>query len=50
MPRPKRADQFDRGEVCVVHVVQRCVRRAYLAGVDQENGRRLPQMYTDGLR
>ncbi|MEM6473434.1 MAG: hypothetical protein AAF802_28000 [Planctomycetota bacterium] len=38
MPRPQRAEQFDPAEVCVVHVVQRCVRRAFLAGVDYETG------------
>ena len=35
MPRPKRDEQFDPDEVCVVHVVQRCVRRAFLAGFDR---------------
>ncbi|TWT69688.1 hypothetical protein [Crateriforma conspicua] len=39
MPRPKRSEQFDPGEVCIVHVVQRCVRRAFLAGVDRESGK-----------
>ena len=34
MPRPARVEQFDASEVCIVHVVQRCVRRAFLAGVD----------------
>ncbi|TWT78822.1 hypothetical protein CA13_02190 [Planctomycetes bacterium CA13] len=34
MPRPARAEQFNAGEVCIVHVVQRCVRRAFLAGID----------------
>ncbi|MEM8672219.1 MAG: hypothetical protein AAGG48_32190, partial [Planctomycetota bacterium] len=39
MTRPQRAEQFDSNEVCVVHVVQRCVRRAFLAGVDQASGK-----------
>ena len=34
MPRPARNEQFDPDEVCIVHAVQRCVRRAFLAGVD----------------
>ena len=35
MPRSQRSEQFDSGEVCIVHTVQRCVRRAFLAGLDQ---------------
>jgi len=31
MPRPLRAELFDPNEVCIVHCVQRCVRRAFLA-------------------
>ncbi|TWU35904.1 transposase [Novipirellula artificiosorum] len=38
MPRPTRLEQFDPGDVCIVHVVQRCVRRAFLAGVDLVSG------------
>ena len=39
MPRALRAEQFDRAEVCIVHLVQRCVRRAYLAGQDVVSGK-----------
>jgi REP element-mobilizing transposase RayT len=39
MARPKRAEQFSPLEVGVVHVCQRVVRRAYLAGLDALTGK-----------
>jgi REP element-mobilizing transposase RayT len=39
MPRTLRAEQFDPKEICIVHLVQRCVRRAYLAGQDAVTGK-----------
>lgn len=39
MGRTLRAEQFDAGEVGIVHAVQRCVRRAYLAGFDPVSGK-----------
>jgi hypothetical protein len=38
MVRPTRSEQFVASEVCICHTVQRCVRRAYLAGVDEKSG------------
>jgi len=38
MVRPTRDEQFVAGEVCIVHAVKRCVRRAFLAGVDERSG------------
>ena len=38
MPRPQRAEQFTPNEVGISHVVQRTVRRAWLAGVDPVSG------------
>ena len=39
MPRIPRAEQFDPSSVCIVHLVQRCIRRAYLAGFDAVSGK-----------
>ncbi len=39
MPRPARSRQFVHSEICVVHIVQRCVRRAFLAGIDPHSGK-----------
>ncbi|MEM7477947.1 MAG: hypothetical protein AAF483_23415 [Planctomycetota bacterium] len=39
MGRPLRTEQFSSEEVGIVHCVQRCVRRAFLAGVDAETGK-----------
>jgi len=38
MPRPQRSEQFSPDEICLVHSIQRCVRRAWLAGVDPVSG------------
>jgi len=39
MPRMLRCEIFDSSEVSIVHCVQRCVRRAYLAGMDAVSGK-----------
>ena len=39
MPRLPRNEQFDPNSVCIVHLCQRCVRRAYLAGEDAVSGK-----------
>ncbi|HMP79779.1 MAG TPA: hypothetical protein PKD54_10035 [Pirellulaceae bacterium] len=38
MGRPLRAEQFSPDEISIVHSVQRCVRRAYLTGIDAKSG------------
>jgi REP element-mobilizing transposase RayT len=37
--RAIRAEAFHSTEIGIVHAVQRCVRRAFLAGVDQQSGK-----------
>jgi REP element-mobilizing transposase RayT len=37
--RAKRIEEFQPSEVGIVHVVQRCVRRAWLTGVDEKSGK-----------
>jgi hypothetical protein len=39
MGRAARSEQFHASEVDLVHIVQRCVRRAYLTGVDEKSGK-----------
>lgn len=39
MPRPLRAEIFDPKQVTIVHCIQRCVRRTFLAGVDPDRNR-----------
>lgn len=39
MGRAKRVEEFQPSEVGIVHVVQRCVRRAWLTGVDEKSGK-----------
>lgn len=38
MGRPLRSEQFASNEIAIVHAVQRCVRRAFLAGLDAQSG------------
>lgn len=38
MPRAQRHEQFDSHDVCIIHTDQRCVRRAFLAGMDHATG------------
>ena len=39
MPRPLRSEIYSPSEVSILHVCQRCVRRAYLSGVDDFSGK-----------
>ena len=39
MARPKRESVFGQDEVAIAHCVQRCVRRAFLAGKDEASGK-----------
>jgi REP element-mobilizing transposase RayT len=39
MPRPLRSEIYSPSEVSILHCVQRCVRRAFLSGVDDYSGK-----------
>jgi len=39
MPRVPRAEVFDTDQVCILHLVQRCVRRSFLTGIDPVSGK-----------
>ena len=39
MPRVPRAEVFDPDQVCILHLIQRCVRRSFLTGVDPVSGK-----------
>jgi hypothetical protein len=38
MVRPTRNEQFVASEDCIIHAAKRCVRRAFLTGVDEKSG------------
>ncbi len=39
MPRTPRAEQFDPNQVGIVHLIQRCVRKSFLTGFDENTGK-----------
>jgi hypothetical protein len=39
MARVTRSEVFDPGEIAIVHVIQRCVRRCFLMGMDPDCGK-----------
>ncbi|MEQ1830519.1 MAG: hypothetical protein ABL921_31475, partial [Pirellula sp.] len=39
MPRPLRSEIYNPNDISICHAVQRCVRRAYLSGVDEHSGK-----------
>jgi REP element-mobilizing transposase RayT len=39
MPRALRAELFDPSEISILHIYSRCVRRAFLTGIDEVSGK-----------
>jgi len=39
MPRVPRAEVFDPDQICILHLIQRCVRRSFLTGLDPVSGK-----------